>query len=223
MKFTWRKFFYLFIALGSVVILVASYLMYLIRAVPESYEKELSRPPVVHQEPVQELLEKVDDIHEDIRFGADLDYEFTQDQLNAWLATQLTSSSEIALPSGIENPRVVLRPRQQTLYFTLEASKFSSAISIELGMKLAEQPNAVELKLQSIHAGKLPISLKRVFDEIESAMDRSGVNFQWKPGTDRTVAIVQIPSKVRVKRERELTVTALEFLQGKVRVTAEVD
>ena len=54
-------------------------------------------------------------------------------------------------------------------------------------------------------------------------MARSGVDFKWKAGTDRTVGIVRIPTEVRVKRDRQLTVTGLEFGKGKVRVTAEVD
>ena len=62
-----------------------------------------------------------------------------------------------------------------------------------------------------------------MFDEIESAMARSGVDFKWKPGTDRTVAIVRIPTVVRIKRERELDITSLEFLKEKVRVQVAID
>ena len=127
------------------------------------------------------------------------------------------------MPAGIENPRLILGTKRQTVYFTIVGSRFRSAISIQLSCKLSDEVNAVELKIESIHAGSLPIRLKRVFDEIESAMERSGVDFKWKPGTERTVAIVRIPSKVRVKRERELQVTNLEFQSGSVHVTAEVD
>ena len=111
----------------------------------------------------------------------------------------------------------------QTIYFTIVRPRFHSVISLQLEARLADQPNAIELKIESVHAGSLPIRLKRIFDEIESAMIRSGVDFKWKAGTERTVAIIHIPSKVRIKRERELQLTELDFQTGSVHVTAEVD
>lgn len=223
MKMSWRKCFYILLGLGVLVILGALYLLHLIQTVPEAYEQELNRPVSVHSKPVQTLLDTADDVRKDLRLGYDLDYEITQDQINAWLATQLKGNPRVSLPSGIENPRVILRDMTQTIYFTIVGSTFRSVISIELSTKLAEEQNVIELKIQSIHAGNLLIRLKRVFDEIESAMAQSGIDFRWKPGTDRTVAVVRIPSKVRVKRERELQIEELDFRVGSVRVTAVVD
>lgn len=223
MKMSWRKFFYILLGLGVLVILVALYILHLIRAIPEEYGKELRRPPSAYSEPVQELMDTVDDIEKDLRLGYDLNYRLTQEQINGWLATQLKGNSRVSLPSGIESPRLILGTKRQTVYFTIVGSKFQSAISIQLSCTLTDQPNTVELKIESIHAGSLPIRLKRVFDEIESAMERSGVDFKWKPGTERTVANVRIPSRVRVKRERELQITDLDFHAGSVHVTAEVD
>ncbi|MBA62606.1 MAG: hypothetical protein CMJ76_09600 [Planctomycetaceae bacterium] len=223
MKMSWRKFLYILLGLSGLAILAAFYLMHLLRAVPELYAQELNRPTSAHSEPVQELLDAVDDIQKDLRLGHDLDYEVTQDQINAWLATQLKGNSRVSLPAGIENPRVIIKDVTQTIYFTIVGARFRSAISIDLSTKLADEQNAVELKIESIRAGDLPIRLKRVFDEIESAMYRSGIDFKWKQGSERTVAIVRIPSKVRVKRERELQIAELDFQTGSVHVTAEVD
>ena len=57
MKMSWRKFFYILLGLGVLVILVALYILHLIRTVPEAYDKELRRPDSIHVEPVQELLD----------------------------------------------------------------------------------------------------------------------------------------------------------------------
>ena len=223
MKMTWKKFFYILLGLAVLVLLGFLYILYLVNAVPQKYGQELKIPPSMHQQSAQELLDTVDDIKESIRWGDDLNYEITQQQINGWLATQLNGNPHVSLPDGIRNPRILIDQPQQTLYFTLERSRFTSAISIQLTIKLAEQPNTIEIKLNSLHAGNLPIRIKRVFDEIESAMARSGVDFKWKPGTDRTVAIVRIPTVVRIKRERELDITSLEFLKEKVRVQVAID
>ncbi|MDB4862923.1 hypothetical protein OAI33_06515 [Pirellulaceae bacterium] len=223
MKMSWRKVFYILLSFGALVVFAALYLKSLIQAVPVIYEKELKRPLSTYDEPLQAFLEVVDDIEHNLHHGDDLDYEVTQEQLNGWLATQLKGNSRVSVPSGIESPRVILEGKSQTIYFTIVRPRFHSVISLQLETRLADQPNAIELKIESVHAGSLPIRLKRIFDEIESAMIRSGVDFKWKAGTERTVAIIHIPSKVRTKRERELQITALEFQTGSVRVTAEVD
>ncbi|MBK95389.1 MAG: hypothetical protein CMJ79_06685 [Planctomycetaceae bacterium] len=222
-KMTWRKFFYILLGLAMLLVLGALYILYLVRSVPERYYNELQRPPYVHQDPVEELLEVAEQVQSDIRFGDDLDFEITEKQINGWLATNLESNPSVSLPAGIKKPRLFLDDQGQQLFFTIERSRFSSAISIHLTVHLTTEPNVVEVRLKDIRAGSLPIRIKRVFDEIESAMARSGVDFKWKAGTDRTVGIVRIPTEVRVKRDRQLTVTGLEFGKGKVRVTAEVD
>lgn len=223
MKMSWRKVFYILLGFGALVVVAALYLMSLIQAVPVIYEKELKHPLSTYDEPLQQFLEVVDDIKTNLHLGDDLDCEVTQEQLNGWLATQLKGNSRVSVPSGIESPRVILEGKSQTIYFTIVRPRFHSVISLKLETRLADQPNAIELKIQSVHAGSLPIRLKRVFDEIESAMTRSGVNFKWKAGTERTVAIIHIPTKVRIKRERELLITELDFQTGSIHVTAEVD
>ena len=119
MKMSWRKFFYILLGFGVLVVLVALYLMFLIRTVPAIYEKELKRPLSTYNEPVQEFLEAVDDIEENLRLGDDFDYEVTQEQINGWLATQLKGNSRVSLPSGIESPRLLLEGKSQMIYFTI--------------------------------------------------------------------------------------------------------
>ena len=119
-------------------------------------------------------------------------------------------------------PEFPIDQPQQTLYFTLERSRFTSAISIQLTIKLAEQLNTIEIKLSSLHAGNLPIRIKRVFDEIESAMARSGVDLAETRNRSNGCHRTDSDGGTH-KRERELDITSLEFLKEKVRVQVAID
>ena len=124
----------------------------------------------MHQQPAQELLDTVDDIKENIRWGDDLNYEITQQQINGWLATQLNGNPHVSLPDGIRNPRIRSAATDALLY--------SRTITIYFGHfhtthdQVGRTTEHIEIKLSSLH-GNLPIRIKRVFDEIESAMARS--------------------------------------------------
>ena len=97
-------------------------------------------------------------------------------------------------------------------------------ISIVVQIKLGDDPNTVEIRIVNVHAGSLSIRMKRVFDEIESAMARQGVDFQWKPGTNREVAVVTIPSQVRRKnKQKNISVSELSIGGDVVEVTADLD
>ena len=91
-------------------------------------------------------------------------------------------------------------------------------------VRLAEQPNTIEISLVSVHAGRLPIRIKRAFDEIEAAMVRTGVGFQWKSGTNRQVALIVLPDQVRVRKKvKNLTLTELRFKDALIEVRADLD
>ena len=117
-----------------------------------------------------------------------------------------------------------LGKQQQTLYFTIERSRFTVVISIVVQIELGDDPNTLEIRVVSVHAGSLPIRMKRAFDEIESAMARQGVAFQWKPGTNREVAVVTIPSQVRIKnKQKNISVSEVSIGDSVVEVTANLD
>jgi hypothetical protein len=110
------------------------------------------------------------------------------------------------------------------LYFKIERPRFTVVISIIVQIQLGDDPNTVEIRIVSVHAGSIPVRMKRAFDEIESAMARQGVDFQWKPGTNREVAVVTIPSQVRIKnKQKNISVSELSIDDDVVEVTADLD
>jgi len=195
-----------------------------LQTVPLNYQTALVVENEVHQPHLVALQETVDNIKDDIWHRDKLVFEVSEQQINAWLATELGPQSSRTLPEGIKHPRIELGKHQQALYFTIERPQFTVVISVVVQIELGDDPNTVEIRIVSVHAGSLPVRMKRAFDEIESAMARQGVDFQWKPGTNREVAVVTIPSQVRIKnKQKNISVRELTIDDDVVEVTAELD
>jgi len=206
------------------ILLACLSILWLLQTVPLSYQTALAVEKEKHQPHLVALQETVDNIKGDIWHRDQLVFEVSEQQINAWLATELGPQSSRALPEGIKQLRIELEKQQQRLYFTIERSRFTAVISIVVQIELGDDPNTVEISIVSVHAGSLPIRLKRAFDEIESTMAHQGVDFQWKPGTNREVAVVTIPNQVRIKnKQKNISVSELSIGDGYVEVTSDLD
>ena len=224
MKKRWRRVVHILLAISILLLAVCLLLLGLLQSVPQRYQQALDVSEEVHAQHAEELSQILDSIESDIGDRSRLVFNVTQSQLNAWLARELEANPNVSLPVGIRQPRVFITRNGLTLMFTIERSRFSAVISVVLDVRLAEQPNTIEVHLVSVHAGKLPIRIKRVFDEIEGAMARSGIQFQWKSGSQRQVALITIPDELRVhKQSRRVTLTALRFRNEEIEVRADLD
>ena len=223
-KKRWRRILHIVLAVSVLILLACLFILWLLQTVPLNYQTALVVENEVHQPHLVALQETVDNIKDDIWNRDKLVFEVSEQQINAWLAMELGPQSSRALPEGIKQPRIELGKPQQTLYFTIERSRFTVVISIVVQIALGDDLNTVEIRIVSVHAGSLPVRMKRAFDEIESAMARQGVDFRWKPGTNREVAVVTIPSQVRIKnKQKNLSVRELSIDDDVVEVTVELD
>ena len=223
-KKRWRRILHIVLVVSVAILLVCLLILWLLQTVPPNYQTALAVENNVHQPHFVALHETVDNIKDDIWHRDKLVFEVSEQQINAWLATEFGSQSNKDLPEGIKQPRIELGKQQQTLYFTIERRRFTVVISIVLEIELGDDPNTVEIRVVSVHAGSLPVSMKRAFDEIESAMDRQGVDFQWKPGTNREVGVVTIPNQIRIKhKQKKISVNKLSIGDGVVEVIADLD
>ena len=97
-----------------------------------------------------------------------------------------------------------------------------------MNVNLSTDMQQLKFAIKEIHAGSLPVAIKRVFDELESAMERSSIQFSWVPGSDRREAVVEIPPDLLKDAEgpiskRVITAESLEIRFERLKVAATVD
>ncbi|WP_206107586.1 hypothetical protein [Paludisphaera rhizosphaerae] len=104
---------------------------------------------------------------------------FSDQEVNAWLAEDLVTHFADQLPPEVREPRVLFESGKVVLAFRLEGRAVSSVITVVARPRIPAD-NIVELTLEKIRAGILPVPADRVLDRIIERGRIYGVNAAWR-------------------------------------------
>jgi hypothetical protein len=121
---------------------------------------------------------------------------FTEEQINSYFDEKLVPSntSELLLPRGISQPRVVIEPGRLRLAFRYGVGFWSTVISVDVRVWVAKgEPNVVALELESFRAGLLPMSAQSVLQHIEEVGRLRNIDVTWYrlPANGHPVALLR--------------------------------
>lgn len=104
---------------------------------------------------------------------------FSDQEVNAWLAEDLVTHFADQLPPEVSEPRVLFDSGKVVLAFRLEGAAISSVITVVARPRIPAD-NTVELTLEKIRAGILPVPADRVLDRIIERGRGYGVDAAWR-------------------------------------------
>jgi hypothetical protein len=104
---------------------------------------------------------------------------FTDEEVNAWLAEDLITHFADQLPPEVHEPRVIFELDRVTLAFQLDSGPFSSVIWV-VGRPSVPEGNVLELTLEKIRAGVLPVPADRILDRITAYAQDHGLDVRWR-------------------------------------------
>jgi hypothetical protein len=141
--------------------------------------------------------------------------EFSENQLNGWLAVDLPNKFSTSIPSGTSNLRVRLVDRQLTMYLHFRAAGLTFPVALTTTVANTDQPNEVALTLERAAAGWLPLSTHWWARILSNALQSSGYPAHWRTTGGRPQVIFQLPdSLTRGKATRwELQAVGCESLK----------
>ena len=96
----WRRVVHILLAVSVLILLACLLILWLVQSVPLNYQTALAVDNEVHQPHLLALQETVDNVKEDIWHRDKLVFEVNQQQINAWLATELGSQSNRTISEG---------------------------------------------------------------------------------------------------------------------------
>lgn len=204
------------------VIFVAVIALWAYRAsqhVPEFYERALQADPQVQVQASDELVQQAIDLTSDVRESGSWEALFTAQQINGWLAVDLTRNHSKLLPPTISEPRVAIDPQGIQLGCRYQDDRVSTVCSMRLEPSLAED-NVLALRIRNAKAGDLPLPLSRILESITQAAERSDLRLKWRKEGDDPVALITIPSP-RTSGNLEIHVTRMELREGAIYVAGE--
>jgi hypothetical protein len=139
---------------------------------------------------------------------------FTDQEVNAWLAEDLVTHFADALPPEVSEPRVLFELNRITLAFQLRQRGVQSVITVVARPRIPEG-NTVELTLEKIRAGILPVPADQILDRIIEYARYHGVDVQWSRHAGYPVVVMRYTPNV----EREdVRLEEVETLSGQIRL-----
>jgi hypothetical protein len=144
---------------------------------------------------------------------------FTDQEVNAWLAEDLVTHFADQLPPEINEPRVLFELDRITLAFQLRQRGLQSVITVVARPRVPEG-NTVELTLEKIRAGILPVPADNVIDRIIEYARGHGIDVQWRRKDGYPVVLLRYTPNF----EREdVCLEELQIRDGQIRLAGRSD
>lgn len=145
--------------------------------------------------------------------------EFSDDQVNAWLAEDLVVHFAELIPPGVEDPRLIFETDRAILAFRWTDAPVPAVVSVVVRLGVPRD-NEVRLVIEKIRAGVLPVPTGRILDQITEFARARGVQVDWESDGDQRIASIRYQADAR---RRDVVLEALEIAEGKVRVSGRSD
>lgn len=172
-----------FFSLGSLLAIIGGvvWLRWAANQAPDFYESAItnSSPPAVRQEAAREFAEQTAQLVRDLQYSPTWEQEFSQTQVNAWLAEELPQRYSKRIPRGVSDPRVQFDDGLVRIGFQLTSSKFDGVVSLDLRPSVP-QPNQIAIAVESLYAGLLPLAPIAFTGDVSKQLDRFGVEHEWR-------------------------------------------
>src|SRR5436305_3525862 len=139
---------------------------------------------------------------------------FSDQEVNAWLAEDLVTHFADQLPPEVHDPRVLFETNRVILAFQLEKGGLQSVITVVARPRVPEG-NTVELTLEKIRAGILPVPADNILDQIIEHARRHGVDVRWKRRDGYPVVVMRYTPNL--SRE-DVELEELEIRRGQIRL-----
>jgi hypothetical protein len=140
---------------------------------------------------------------------------FSDQEVNAWLAEDLVTEFADQLPPEVHEPRVVFELDRITLAFELDQGPVRSVIWVVARPSVAE-PNVLELTLEKIRAGMLPVPAEKVIDRIITHVKDQGLkDIFWKRVDGLPVVVIRY--KPHFDRD-DVLLEQLQIREGEIRL-----
>jgi hypothetical protein len=189
--------------------------------VPEFYRQTLA-PAASPQQQIEagdNFERQVLELHNATAKPGRWDAEFTDEQVNAWLAAFLPRNHPHALPADVREPRVKLSPRSAQVAWRQRHGWLETVISLQADVYLTDQPNQIAIQVRAVRAGWVPLPLAEIVDGVSTAARDGGLDLTWSQHEGDPVALLRVPVRHPQYEHRELHLDTLELEDGKLRLS----
>lgn len=141
--------------------------------------------------------------------------EFTDAQINGWLAIALLTKYAEQVPASLSDPRVAFEQDHVTLGLRYREGKINTVITLVATPRIVDA-NMLGIRLDSAHAGSLPISTATIAKKIAASAEKMELPLAWTEEAGSPVALFPLAAAISsVGQRRQLETLQIE--DGKLR------
>lgn len=210
----------------SVIVLLCLFVagVYLLSALaqrePEFYARALRIDDSEQRQQGSEMETRILDLRNTILISESWSAEFSESQINGWLAFDLQNKFPELIPDGISDPRVKIVDQTLTVAFRCRVKPFRGVAIIEAEVFMTGVSNQVAIRIKSIKSGVIPVPVAAFADQVTAIARRSGIEIQWDDGEKDPIAIVDLPDKlIKPQDGSYIELESLQIETGRVTVS----
>lgn len=189
--------------------------------VPQFYDDAIRNPTPMAESTGDLLEEQLFAFSNRVRKPSRWTLRLTNRDINSWLANDLEDKFPNLLPKHIEKPRISIQEDQVLLGCQFHGQNLSSVLAISLDIYLIEeQDNMVGVQIHNATAGKLPIPLNNILNEVTKYADKAEIPLRWQVKDGDPLAMVTIPSEGPEINGR-IRIDSLEVRDGEILLSGE--
>jgi hypothetical protein len=144
---------------------------------------------------------------------------FSDQEVNAWLAEDLVTHFADQLPPEVHDPRVLFEMDRVILAFQLDKGGVQSVITV-VARPRVPSGNTVELTLEKIRAGILPVPADNFLDRIIEHARVRGIDVQWQRREGYPVVVLRYMPNLN---REDVQLEELEIRTGQIRLAGRSD
>jgi hypothetical protein len=207
--------------LAACLLLVVGGGYYAARQVQPFYKQALTLEPEVLERASREAESRGSALYSDARQGGKWHALFTAEQINGWLAIQLSKNQDKVASSDFRDIRVAISPEILTVGAQTHRGGVEMVISADASVFVTDE-GAVAIRLVSGRAGALPLPVMLMADEIAAWSERLSLPVRWTQQDGQPVAIVELHSDPSTE-ERQFFIDTIEFGEGEMYVAGHTE
>lgn len=141
---------------------------------PKFYRDALAVSDEIEELRNKEMLRKVRNLNNDVqKTDRPWQGDFSVDELNAYLATEVAKPGSNLFPKEISEPRLSISGRKIEFACRVERNEFAGILHLTCSLTLPE-PNRMTLRIREARLGRIPISRKLSEQILFEMLEKNG-------------------------------------------------
>ncbi|MDO4570409.1 MAG: hypothetical protein Q4D38_08500 [Planctomycetia bacterium] len=216
----WLKrilFLLLFIVLFSLC--VGGGVWWAIKAQPSFYKElavvETNREKVILDS--DKMCEKVRKLRHAAARKTRWEIEFSQDELNHWLAIEISEKKAGLLPRRLKNPRGQIVDGLIQAGVFIDFPEFQGVVSLDIVPRVI-RPNVIQIELRRVRCGVLPVPLRLIAGEIEAKAKEYAIPLQIEATSGALLLTTELMDGDLVYEGKNIVIEEIEISGKNIRL-----